>query len=456
MVPADDTPLMVAASTDTPTIIVGSTATLSAAATGGTTPYLFRWDQNDGPANVALAEVTAEVLTTPPLVISGRYVFRISVTDGAGRRETAFVTVQVSPAMTIDARVDTAEVFEGTPVTISAMVDGVNAPFTFAWEMADGPVALDVSGEPEASLTTVPLTVAGTYTFRVTARDSAGFEESDTAEITVASAVSVSMPPLAVFGEPAPLMATVDTPAEGVTLLWEVLTGSAVFDDATSATPLITVTAGDTLDVRLTLSVPVTDGSPAEVVRELAIVAVADLRPRVRVTTNFGDMVIELDGDAAPGHTANLLRYVDERFFDGLLFHRNACTPDQVTRECVAPFVLQGGGYLRVNGELELKDPTHDPVVSESPNGLSNGTVYSVSLALSGSDRDSGTTQLFINLADNSFLDAQGFTVFGLVVEGRDVVDAIVAMETTDSPIIPGEVSLPVEDVIMEDVRRVE
>ncbi len=456
MVPGNGTPLMVMASADTPTIVVGAAVTLRAEVSGGAPPYLFRWDQNGGPADVALADATAASIMTPVLTVSGRYVFRVSVTDGAGRRETAFAAVEAGAALTVDLQTDMRALFEGTAATMTATVEGVNAPFTFAWELANGPVALDLSGETEAALTTAPLTTGGMYTFRVTARDSAGFEESDTVEISVDSAVSVSMPPLAVRGEPVGLTATVETPAEGVTLLWETLTGSAEFDDATSATPQITVTEGDTLEIRLTLFVPVEGQDAAEVVREVALVAVADLRPRVRVTTNFGAFVIELDGDAAPGHTVNFLRYVDEQFFDGLLFHRNACTPDSVTRECMAPFVLQGGGYQRVNGELVLKEPTHDPVVSESPNGLSNGTVYSVSLALSGSDRNSGTTQLFINLADNSFLDGQGFTVFGLVVEGRAVVDAIVAMETTDSPIIPGEVSLPVADVIMEAVRRVE
>ncbi|MEK7730715.1 MAG: peptidylprolyl isomerase, partial [Planctomycetota bacterium] len=99
---------------------------------------------------------------------------------------------------------------------------------------------------------------------------------------------------------------------------------------------------------------------------------------------------------------------------------------------------------------------TRDPVPSEADNGLSNSVLYSVALALSRGDPDSGTTQFFINLSEaNSFLDDQGFTVFGQVIEGTNVVDDIAALETIASPIIPGEVSLPAEDVIMGRVTRV-
>jgi len=160
-----------------------------------------------------------------------------------------------------------------------------------------------------------------------------------------------------------------------------------------------------------------------------------------------------LEADLAAGHTENFLRYVDEAFYDGVLFHRNACTENDDTGEC-DPFVLQGGGYERVDGELELKEPTHPTIASEADNGLSNAELYSVALALSNNNPASGRVQFFINLDDNSFLDDLSFTVFGRVVAGRDVVDAIVAMPRTDSPIITGEVSLPAEDVIMTRVHR--
>ncbi|RME37097.1 MAG: peptidyl-prolyl cis-trans isomerase [Planctomycetota bacterium] len=179
-----------------------------------------------------------------------------------------------------------------------------------------------------------------------------------------------------------------------------------------------------------------------------------DRKPQVEVVTNFGTFTIELDAERAPQHVVNFLWHVDRGFYNGLLFHRSACTPDPDTGECV-PFVLQGGGFRREDGELVPVETTRDPVPSEADNGLSNSVVYSVALALLGNDPDSGRTEFFINLSDNAFLDDLGFTVFGMVVAGTEVVDSIAALERTDSPVIPGEVSLPVEDVIMEEVRRV-
>jgi len=129
---------------------------------------------------------------------------------------------------------------------------------------------------------------------------------------------------------------------------------------------------------------------------------------------------------------------------------------DDSSGEC-DPFVLQGGGFFRNDeDELEFREPTQPSVMSEAGNGLSNGLPLTVSLALTGMDVNSGTSQFFINLRNNGFLDDQGFTVFGRVVEGDEVVDAIVATERVESPILGGEVSLPVDDVVIERMIRVE
>jgi cyclophilin family peptidyl-prolyl cis-trans isomerase len=148
------------------------------------------------------------------------------------------------------------------------------------------------------------------------------------------------------------------------------------------------------------------------------------------------------------------LLYVDDGFYDGLLIHRVVCRGGNVDTPC-EPFVIQGGGYAREGDELVEVEPTREPVASESDNGLSNGQLYTVSLALRGGNPDSGTTQFFVNLDDNSSLDAQGFTVFGNVVAGQDVVDAIAEVETETSPLIPGEQSLPVDDIIIERISRI-
>jgi cyclophilin family peptidyl-prolyl cis-trans isomerase len=185
------------------------------------------------------------------------------------------------------------------------------------------------------------------------------------------------------------------------------------------------------------------------VVRTFEVASVSNLNPRVLVETSLGDITIQLEGEAAPRHTANFLLYVDDGFFDGLLFHRAVCTPGATPEEC-EPFVIQTGGFERIGDEIVEREPTRDSVDSESESGLTNGAMYSVSLALAGGDPNSGTTQFFVNLdVDNAFLDDQGFTAFGQVVAGTDVVDAISAVETTTNDLLGGEPSLPVEDIVL-------
>jgi peptidyl-prolyl cis-trans isomerase A (cyclophilin A) len=162
----------------------------------------------------------------------------------------------------------------------------------------------------------------------------------------------------------------------------------------------------------------------------------ADAPTQVRVSTNMGDFVIELRTDRAPLTTANFLRYVREGFYSGTLFHR-----------VVANFVVQGGGHDAAT--LKLK-PTHDSVFNESGNGLQNkrGTV-----GMARSDAPhSGNSQFYVNLVDNSDLDPVptrwGYTVFGRVVQGMDVVDRI--GETATGATGPFKSDAPLKPVIIE------
>jgi len=266
--------------------------------------------------------------------------------------------------------------------------------------------------------------------------------------------VTVDTPKLALAGVPASLSVTVDTEVTDVTYEWAVISGDAAFDTPTAAETNITTASDETVLVSLSVTLDGGSGLPVTLRRDVEVVSVTTTTPRVLVETKFGDFILELDGVAAPGHTGNMLAYVDDGFYEGLLFHRNACSENAGTGEC-DPFVLQGGGYERVDGELVEREPTRARIESEAGNGLSAGEVYSISLALLGGNPNSGATQFFINLRDNSFLDAQGFTVFGRVVEGTGVVDTIVAQERTESSILSGEVSQPVEDVIIEQMSRV-
>lgn len=454
--PANPGDLWVTVTNDTPTIPAGTAVTLESSATGGEPPFTFRWDQNGTqPAAVELDAVNEATLTTPPLTTTGRYVFRVTVTDADGLSGSDFTAIEVIVPFTVTAKADDAEVFEGAPVALTVEVGAEAREPVFVWRLAEGPddVRVDLSGESAAEITTPPLVVAGGYTFEVTVTDARGLEVSGTVSVDVLAAVSIADPHLALAGMPIGLIATIATDAEGITSSWEITEGAGTLTGADTLTPMLTTQHDESVMVRLSLMVPVPDGDAAVVTRDVRVISITDLTPQVVIETNFGDFTLELDAELAPGHTENFLRYVDEGFYDGVLFHRNACVDDPDTGQC-APFVLQGGGYERVDGELELKEPTHEAIASESDNGLSNSELYSVALALSGSNSSTGRAQFFINLDDNRFLDEAGFTVFGRVVTGREVVDALAAMPRRDNPTIPGEVSLPAEDVIMFHVER--
>ncbi len=158
--------------------------------------------------------------------------------------------------------------------------------------------------------------------------------------------------------------------------------------------------------------------------------------PVVVLKTNYGDIYIELYPDKAPITVKNFLTYVKEGFYNGLIFHR-----------VIPNFVIQGGGFDK---DMNPRKPTHPPIKNESDNGLSNlrGTI---SMART-SDPDSASSQFFINLRDNTFLDygktpqKWGYAVFGKVIKGMDVVDKIASVRTT---IKPPYRDVPVEPVII-------
>ncbi len=163
--------------------------------------------------------------------------------------------------------------------------------------------------------------------------------------------------------------------------------------------------------------------------------------PQVRVYTNHGAFVIELDSARAPLTVANFLSYVRAGHYTGTIFHR-----------VIPNFVAQGGGY----DDKFVEKPTQAPVSNESGNGLSNrrGTV---GLARTGAPH-SGTSQFYINLADNPALDPQtsrwGYAVFGKVVEGMMVVDEIGNVGTGSAG--PFEADVPLKPVIIEKIEEVQ
>jgi len=160
----------------------------------------------------------------------------------------------------------------------------------------------------------------------------------------------------------------------------------------------------------------------------------------IRFETSHGAFTVELFPKEAPVTVENFLKYVDDGFFDGTIFHR-----------IVPGFVIQGGG---LTADFANKK-TRAPIRNEAKNGLKN-TRGSLSMART-SDINSATSQFFVNLKDNGFLDHgprdYGYAVFGRVTDGMEVIDKIAAVSTGTRK---GYQDAPLEDVVIVSARRLE
>jgi peptidyl-prolyl cis-trans isomerase B (cyclophilin B) len=162
----------------------------------------------------------------------------------------------------------------------------------------------------------------------------------------------------------------------------------------------------------------------------------------VKLNTNFGAIVLELDAEKAPVTAANFLQYVKSGFYNGTVFHR-----------VIDGFMIQGGG---MEPGLKQKD-TLDEIKNEADNGLKN-KAYTIAMARTPNPH-SASSQFFINVADNDFLNfsaptaqGYGYCVFGRVVEGQDVVDTIKKVKTGRRG---GHDDVPVDDVVIESAEEV-
>ena len=162
----------------------------------------------------------------------------------------------------------------------------------------------------------------------------------------------------------------------------------------------------------------------------------------IKLSTNMGDITIELFQDKAPETVANFLKYTNEGKLNGTIFHR-----------VIPNFMIQGGGHLQDMTQIV----THDPVINESSNNISNkkGTI---AMARTSSP-NSATSQFFINLRDNEFLDKSnsadgyGYCVFGQVTDGIEIVEQIGAVSTGNNG---GHSDVPIENVIINEVTVIE
>ncbi len=163
----------------------------------------------------------------------------------------------------------------------------------------------------------------------------------------------------------------------------------------------------------------------------------SDTQTKVKLTTTLGEIIIQLNPEKAPVSSANFLTYVNEGFYNGTIFHR--VIPD---------FMAQGGGF---DTSFNQK-ATHAPIKNEANNGLTNNR-GTIAMARTN-DPNSATAQFFINYKDNSFLNhtsqtpsGWGYAVFGEVVEGMDVVDAMAKQPTGNRG---GHQDVPKTDIVIE------
>lgn len=175
----------------------------------------------------------------------------------------------------------------------------------------------------------------------------------------------------------------------------------------------------------------------------LATVQAGEKNPVVLMETSMGNIKIELYKDKAPITVGNFLSYVHDKFYDGTIFHR-----------VIANFMIQGGG---MDKDMKPK-PTKAPIKNEAGNGLKN-EAGTIAMARTGVV-DSATSQFFINVKDNAFLDhkgespqAFGYAVFGKVIDGMDVVHKIEHVRTGARS---GHEDVPVEPVVIKSVRVVD
>lgn len=162
-------------------------------------------------------------------------------------------------------------------------------------------------------------------------------------------------------------------------------------------------------------------------------------KPVVVMETNMGTIEIDLNEEKAPVTVKNFLGYVDDKFYDGLIFHR-----------VINGFMIQGGGYDQKMKEKKTKAP----IKNEASNGLKNDT-GTIAMART-SDPNSATAQFFINVADNTSLnypspDGHGYAVFGKVTSGMHVVNRIKMVKTGD---LHGHQNVPMDPVVIKSVRR--
>ncbi len=435
----------------------GSLVSMDGAHRGGEGDVTYQWSQHPvtgGPPVVLSSASDPKATYTAPTVTEDNalMVWILTVTDEELNTDTAEVTIVVAPPLDADAGEDQV-VFEGESVTLGATSTGGVGDIAFLWTQTAGPAVTTTEADTATPTFQAPddLDVDTTLTFEVTATDNVGDTATDTVDVLVAADLK------ALAGDDQ----TVE-PNLVVTLTGQALGDSSTYTYAWTQTggPAVTITDANAptatftaplveQNTTLTFQLEVTDDQ-SQVATDTTTVLV-DV-PFVRFSTTMGEFVILLRPDAAPLGVANFLQYVNENFYEGLTFHR--VIPESDPDNDFA--IVQGGGWFPDLSQTMRRDP----IPIESDNGLANdrGTVAYARTA----DPNSATSEFFINVTDNPEFtypnpDGYGYAVFGKIVEGMDVVDAIslVPTHSVEAPWPPNPTfdDVPVTPVIINEVR---
>ena len=397
---------------------------------------IYAWRQTAGPEVTIMDSARAEARITAPDPPAGLS-FELTITDKFGESSSDEIVITVNNPPVADAGAD-VRVGPGQTVRLDASASedpDEGDTLQYSWTQTGGPdVDLTDVDTPEPSFT-APEGEA-TLVFRVSVADGLGAQDADFVKVTV---VSENEDPIADAGPDrnvvAGLVVTLDASGstdpdnDALSFEWDQTSGTAVQIDGGDSVRATFTVPDDAETLSFTLIAQ--DGLGGLDTDEVTFTVVAE--PRVRLQTSVGEIVVELLLEDVPVTSLNFLRYVDEGFYNGTIFHR--VVPD---------FVVQGGGFLP---GMEEQEGIRDPIVNEFSSDRSN-LRSTVAMAKVGDDPDSATSQFFFNLDDNSEnLDDQngGFTVFARVIEGMDVVDAIAEVE------LDGET--PVEDILIESAK---
>ncbi len=359
---------------------------------------------------------------------------------------------------------ESAQVGETVELSATASADVEGGAMAYAWLQTAGPgVQIQGANQPSATFVAPSLASDAALRFIVTTTNERGDAGRAQASVLVQADPDHGSDDGSTGGSGAPVaragpdrqvteaeLATLDASnsrGDGLSYLWTQVSGTVVTltgpDTVRATFTAPAFVAGAANQLEFSLRVRDSRGRSASDTVVLTVIegTGADPTPQVLLHTSMGDITVELDRAKAPVTVNNFLQYVKDKFYDGTIFHR--VKPD---------FVIQGGGF---DADLVEKE-TRDPIANESNNGLSN-TRGTIAMART-TDPNSATSQFYINLTDNSgTLDyrsssSPGYAVFGTVVSGMDVVDAIAAVATGSEG---GMQDVPLEDVLLIEARRV-